>query len=251
LLPWVVREIDAEALMDQRLECADEFFKRLGIQLVVELHAGALLALFQQQVERVALLVRLGLEAEHNVAIHLDEAAVGVEGEAGVAGAAGEALHGGVVEAEIEDGVHHARHGDARAGAHRDEQWVVCVAETHAHGVFDVSDASPNSRLEALGHPRAEGVKGVADLGGDGEAGWDRDPDATHLGEASAFAAEEVFHLTAAVGLPVAKEIHEAFAAFAYVWLLGAGGGHREPLTSGWQRGTEARLRVAPCRRGA
>ena len=55
------------------------------------------------------------VDAEHNVAIHLDEAAIGVVGETAVVGAAGEPLDGLIVEAEIEHSVHHARHRGARA----------------------------------------------------------------------------------------------------------------------------------------
>ena len=59
------------------------------------------------------------LYAEHHVAVHLDEAAVEVEGEAAVAGAARDAVSDGLVQAEVEDGVHHAGHGDR--GADRTE----------------------------------------------------------------------------------------------------------------------------------
>jgi hypothetical protein len=64
------------------------------------------------------------VEAQHHVRIHLDEAAVAVPGEARVAGQGGKALDRLVVEAEVEHGVHHARHGDAGARADRDQQRV-------------------------------------------------------------------------------------------------------------------------------
>jgi len=68
-------------------------------------------------VERVALAVLEGienvlevgmLEAEHHVGIHGDEAAVAVIGEAAIAGHLGQRFDGGVVEPEIEHGIHHA-----------------------------------------------------------------------------------------------------------------------------------------------
>ena len=55
------------------------------------------------------------LDVEHDVAIHRDEAAVGVPGEAGVATGALEGHHRLVIEAEVEDGVHHAGHRDPGA----------------------------------------------------------------------------------------------------------------------------------------
>jgi hypothetical protein len=50
-------------------------------------------------------------------AVHHDEAAVGVQGEAAVSGLFGQAGHRAVVQAEIEDGLHHAGHGAARLSA--------------------------------------------------------------------------------------------------------------------------------------
>ena len=55
------------------------------------------------------------VDAENDVGIHLDEAAIAVVGEAGIAGARGEPFDGAVVEAEVEDRVHHARHRGAGA----------------------------------------------------------------------------------------------------------------------------------------
>ncbi len=53
--------------------------------------------------------------AEDDVGVGDDEAAVGVEGEARVLRGGGDALDDRVVEAEVEDGVHHAGHRGARA----------------------------------------------------------------------------------------------------------------------------------------
>ncbi len=69
---------------------------------------------------------------EGHLAEELDEAAVGVVAEARVAGVPDLALQGLAVEAEVEDGVHHARHGHGRAGADRDQQRVGGVAEALA-----------------------------------------------------------------------------------------------------------------------
>jgi hypothetical protein len=55
----------------------------------------------------------LVLDAHDDIAEHVDQAAVGVVGEAAVAGLLGEALDGLVVEPEVEDGVHHAGHAEA------------------------------------------------------------------------------------------------------------------------------------------
>jgi hypothetical protein len=78
------------------------------------------------------------IDAEHDVGIHLDEATVGIVGEAPVAGLLGQRLDRGIVEAEIEDGVHHAGHRGPCARTHRDEKRVVGVAEPAAGETADI-----------------------------------------------------------------------------------------------------------------
>ena len=95
--------------------------------LRVELDVGLRLVLLLDGGELVLELVLV--DAEHDVAVHLDEAAVAVPGEAGVAGLGLDAADRLVVHAQVEDGVHHAGHRELRAAADGDEQRVRGVAE--------------------------------------------------------------------------------------------------------------------------
>ena len=60
----------------------------------------------------------LPFDIQDDVGVHLNEAPIGIQGESFVIRRFGQSLHSLVVEAEIEDRVHHAGHGSARAGAH-------------------------------------------------------------------------------------------------------------------------------------
>jgi len=64
-------------------------------------------------------LIERMVDAHDDVAVHVDEPAVGVVGEPGVAGQLGEPAHGVVIEPEVQDRVHHAGHGDGGARADR------------------------------------------------------------------------------------------------------------------------------------
>jgi hypothetical protein len=66
---------------------------------------------------------------EHHVAEHLDQAAIGVIGKAGIIAALGQRFDGLVVEAEVQNGVHHAGHGELCAGANRNQQRIVARAQ--------------------------------------------------------------------------------------------------------------------------
>ena len=98
-----------------------------------------------------------------------------------------------LVEAEVEDRVHHARHRELGAGADGDEERVLrrrrSPCPTAASTLLDRrEDVVPEAGRELL----AGGEVVVAGLGGDGEAGGDRQPGVGHLGEAGALAAEQV-----------------------------------------------------------
>ena len=94
----------------------DESAQPLGRNLRVGLDAR-----FVAQREELVLEV-IFVDLEDDAGVHLDEAAVGVEREAFVVRRLGQALHGLVVQAEVEDRVHHARHRGAGAGADGDEE---------------------------------------------------------------------------------------------------------------------------------
>ncbi len=128
----------------------------------------------------------------HDLAVHLDQAAVRVVGEAGVAGALGEALDRLVVETEVEDRVHHPGHRDRGSGADRDEQRVLRIAELLAGLLLEPGEvlvdflAEPVGQLAARGHVRAAGV------GRDREPCRDGHAELRHLGQADAFAPQQL-----------------------------------------------------------
>ena len=80
-----------------------------------------MLEAFDHDFERLMIFTSALLHAEHHVTVHLDEAAIAVPCETLVARRGDECLHRFVIEAEIEDRVHHARHRVTSAGANRDE----------------------------------------------------------------------------------------------------------------------------------
>ena len=79
----------------------------------------------------------MAVDAVDDLAVHLDQAPVRVEGEALVPGRAGEALGRRVAEAEVEDRVHHPGHRDRGARADGDEQRVALVAEALARVLLE------------------------------------------------------------------------------------------------------------------
>ena len=109
LLARILGERCVELAHDDRLVFADDGLPVLGRKVGVEDQAVVELVLFQHLLEDVV------IDAEHHVGIHLDEAAVAVEGEARIARTLGEPGDGHIVQTEVQHRVHHARHGRTRA----------------------------------------------------------------------------------------------------------------------------------------
>jgi hypothetical protein len=135
-------------------------------------------------------LEQLAVDVEHGLAEHLDEPAVGVPGEAVVAaGLLGQAVHGLVVQPDVEDGLHHAGHRELRAGADADEQRVVGLAERLAHPLLHRAEVLGHLPFQAVGD-RALGQVVAACLGRDREPGRDGQSEIGHFGEVCSLAAE-------------------------------------------------------------
>ena len=121
------------------------FLQRLGLELVVELDLLALLDAVEDVLELL-----LG-NIENHVAEHLDQAAIGVIGKAGIVAELGQRFDGLVVEAEVENGVHHAGHGELGAGADGDQQRIVARAQLLPLQLFQPLEGGVASRCRSAG----------------------------------------------------------------------------------------------------
>ena len=117
LLPRILREFLSRTLLDQGLETRDEFLLVGGGQLRVFNIRVILLMLesVDDDFKRLMVLVPGLLHSHDDIAIHLHETTIAVPGEAFVLRGLDQRQHGSVVKAEVENGVHHARHGITRA----------------------------------------------------------------------------------------------------------------------------------------
>ena len=130
-------------------------------------------------------------DAAHGGGEGVEQALVGAPGELGVTRVAGEALDDVVVEADVEDRVHHARHRDRRAGPHREQQRGVRVAELAVELLLELLQLVVDPLADTAGQRAVMQVL-AADVGAEDEARRDRHPEADHLDEAASLAAEAV-----------------------------------------------------------
>ena len=186
LLGGVLRERVAGALLVDLLERLDETAEVVGGELDVLGHPARRLQVGER------LLEAMPVDTGHHAPVHLDEPAVGVECEARVAGRRRQTLDGDVVQAEVQDRVHHPGHRDRRAGADGDEQWALRVSEAAVCALLERRDALLDLAIEALGHPAVRSHVRAAGVRRDREPGRNRDPELGHLRKADALATEEL-----------------------------------------------------------
>ena len=201
LLHRILRERLAQMLLHLGLVAGHHGLPVVGGERRVQ----AEIAILFVQIED--LLEIMVIDAQHHVAIHLDEAAIAVIGEARIARLRRQAFDGLVVEAEIEHGIHHAGHGDAGARAHGDQQRIGGVAELGADGGFDLRQPGGDLRLQIGRIGFLVGVEIGADLGRDGDARRHRQAQAAHFRQIGALAAQQIAHVRPAIRLPGAKAV--------------------------------------------
>ena len=129
-----------------------------------------------------------------------------------------QAFDGFVVHAEVEDGVHHAGHGELGAGAHAEQQRILRIAQLLAHQLFELVERRQHLLVDLVGNLVVVLEVDVADFGGDGEAGRHGHAGAAHFGEAGALAAENFFHRAVAVGGAAAEGVDVFLHEFFYFW---------------------------------
>ena len=193
----ILRKRFAGALLDQILEALHEFFQIIDRELDVGEIVVAVtfvLEVLDHALERLVIFARALLHAHHDVAVHLQKTAIRIPGEARVVRLLRDDLDHGVVHPEVEDGVHHPGHGIARAGADRNEQRTLFVAEFLADRFLHLGERGLDLRLQSARVGAFVFGKIGADLGRDRESGRDRQTDPRHLSEVGAFAAQERLH---------------------------------------------------------
>ena len=137
----VLRERVAGMLLVEQQKALRQFAQLAEVQLALVTALGdALQFVFEQRCR----------QARHHFAIAGDQAAVGVPDQARIAGLAQQAGQGGIAQADVQQGFHHARHGNRCAGADRHDQRLARIAQLLPGGLFQRRQAGLAQRCLVL-----------------------------------------------------------------------------------------------------
>ncbi len=212
LLPGINREIVAGLVLDGDFELLHQLLQIFHRQLIVVLDATGFLDLFKDLLKRIDIFLGLGLHSEHHVAVHLYEPAVTVPCEFFISGFGDQSFYGILVHTEVQDSVHHPRHGDPGARAHGDQTGIFVAPEFGPHDVLDILHSGLNLLFDQFHHfLLTELVVFGTDFGGNGESRGYGNPDQVHLCKVGPFTAEQVLHIGFTFGFLVPECIHTLY----------------------------------------
>ena len=196
LLIGVLRERPPGLLLNDFEEQLADVFQVVGAQAQINLDACTAL-------DRLKVLIEMMIvHPQRDLAKQLDETTISVITEAFVAGELDQPGQGGLIQAQIEDGVHHARHGHRRAGAYRDQQRIARTAKLLAGFFFQPGHMCPHIVHHAIGQAIIGNVV-QAGFRTDDEARRHPQPDLRHFAEVGPFTAQQHFILAVAFGVLV------------------------------------------------
>jgi len=211
LITGILGEGTAFVLLVDLLEGTHQFLQVVSSQVHVVLDALGFLHLVDLDLEQA-------LRDHHDdVGEHLHEAAVAVVSEAGVAGLFSQALNCLVVQAQVQDGIHHAGHGLTSTGTDRHQQGVGVVAELLAGDLLQALEVLKDVGSDLVIDLTAVCIVLGAGVGGDGEALRHRHAGCSHLSQTSALAAQSILHgdLVAAESIIAFAEVVQILFAHA------------------------------------
>ena len=102
-------------------------------------------------------------------------------------------MDGFVVEADVEDGFHHAGHGELCTRTNRHKQRILGIAQLATHFFFDLAKCDGHFSIKTF---RGFAVVQVdaARFGGNCESGRNRQAELCHLCQVRTLTSEQVFH---------------------------------------------------------
>ena len=148
------------------------------------------------------------VNTQHDVGIHLDESAIAVIGETLVASLTRNCLHCLIIETEVQNRIHHARHGCTRTRSHRHEQWLFSTTEHASSPLGHLIKRFLHLLIKFIGIGPLMVIIGSAHFRRDRKTGRHWQIKAAHFSQVRAFTAEKVAITRSALCLTITECVH-------------------------------------------
>ena len=201
LIPGILRNDFAEFLADFFI-FVNQFFQIFGGQIRIGLVAFGFFHIFQ------SFFIEVQISAQNHVGEHLQETTVRVVGKSFGTGSFSQSFNGFIVQTEVQNRVHHARHGNAGAGTYGEQQRVVGIGKFFAHDFFNVSNGGSDLILQICGIGLIVVVIIRTNFCCNRKSGRNGQTDLVHFSQVGTFTAQEITHAGVAFGFAVSKCIY-------------------------------------------
>ena len=172
------------------LELVYQVQESIRIQVRIVFSANLTFFSFQNDLERIFLVLALRLHAQDHVSVHLHEPAIGVVGKASITRLGCQAQDSRVIQAKIQDRIHHPRHAHPGSRTNRHQKRIDRIAKLGAHDLFHVPEIFRNLVFQACRIAPVVVIKSRTHISGNCESRWNRNTKATHLCESGALSTE-------------------------------------------------------------
>jgi len=215
LLFGIRRKFLAQFFRDELLVAGNQLLQITDRHVQIGFDAFFVLEGVHDFLEGVVRVLVFRFEAHDDVAVHLDEAAVGIPAEPFVAGLADDALDRLIVQAQVQNRIHHAGHGHAGAGADGKQKGIGRIAKGRVHRFFNFLKRCFHFFVQAGGELFVVFVEFHTNIRRDCESRRNGNSQIRHFGQVCALAAEKVFH----VGPAFIDALPESVNTFSHIFI--------------------------------
>ena len=202
LLLGIIREILSDLGFVLSLELICKLLQICRRELHIHLDAPGCLHLVNQ------FLKILLADFHYDVGVHLDKPSIAVPRPSLIASLSGDGVDHGLIQAQVQDGIHHARHGCPGTGAHRHKQRILGIAELLAGDLLHFANMLIDLPLDLVVDLLPVLIVLSTSVRGDRESLRHRQPQLGHLRQVCTLAAEKLTHIRIALRKQVHPFLH-------------------------------------------
>ena len=192
LILRILWELSAQFCFYQFLVSLNDDLQILCLQIHIVFCAHFLLAAVKN-------LIEFGLRNFHyDVTEHLNETSVTVVSKTFVSGLGSQALYGIVIQSQVQNRIHHSRHGNRCAGTNGNQKRVLDVSELLSHYLFQFIQVFVHFPNDFLVQHAALVQIILAGIGRNSKSERYRQTDFRHLCQVGTFTSQKVSHILGA-----------------------------------------------------
>ena len=202
LLCHILREGSSQFLLHNALVIRNNALPILGRKIGIKRKSFPVL----QRLENI--LEMMMINTKHHIRIHLDEPAIGIPSKPRITRIPRQCRNGHIVQPEIQNRIHHARHRSPRARPDRDKQRFLRITKLLSRQRADMRQRRIDSSRQIGRISLAMIIKIGANFSGNRKSGRHWQSEIAHFSQIGPLATEQILHRSVAAGAAIPESVH-------------------------------------------